>query len=121
MLLYIGLRCEWARSKARADRWDEEVQLVMEEMRRVLTFLEWKAAWWDGQQEAPLNVSHGVLEGAQAYAAKQAHVNRALAASFRTRWSAEPRHEKGGRVGHDQGPGEADVGSRLEFGAEESS
>jgi hypothetical protein len=32
-----------AKSKARADRWDEEVQLVTEEMRRCLLF-------WIGRQ-----------------------------------------------------------------------
>ena len=88
-MFWAGLRCEWAKSKARADRWDEEVQLVAEEMRRVLTFLEWKAAWWDRHGEAQLNVSHDIQEGARAYAAKQAHVNRALAASFHMHWRAK--------------------------------
>ena len=85
----IGLRCEWAKSKARVDRWDEEVQLVREEMRRVLAFLEWKACWWDRQREAQLSVTYDIQEGAHAYAAKQAHVNRALTASFEERWGAE--------------------------------
>lgn len=89
MLPWIGLRCEWAKSKARADRWDEEVQLVIEEMQRVLAFLEWKASWWDRQGKAQLNVSHDILQGACAYAAKQAYVNRALAASFEMCWRAE--------------------------------
>ncbi|KAH7903922.1 hypothetical protein BJ138DRAFT_1188251 [Hygrophoropsis aurantiaca] len=31
-----GLRIEWAKSDARAQRWDEEVELLNEEMRRVL-------------------------------------------------------------------------------------
>jgi len=62
------------------------VQLVAKEMQRVLAFLEWKACWWDRQGEAQLNVSHDILEGCHAYAAKQAHVNRALAASFGVRW-----------------------------------
>ena len=88
-LALVGLRCEWAKSKARVDRWDEEVQLVREEMRRVLAFLEWKACWWDRQREAQLIVSYDIQEGAHAYAAKQAHVNRALAASFEDRWRAE--------------------------------
>ena len=71
----VGLRCKWAKSKAHAYRWDEEVQLVAEEMRCVLAFLEWKAGWWDRQGEAQLNVSYDILEGACAYATKQAHVN----------------------------------------------
>ena len=36
----IGLRCKWVKSKAHADRWNKEVQLVREEMRHVLAFLE---------------------------------------------------------------------------------
>jgi hypothetical protein len=58
-------------------------------MQHVLAFLEWKAGWWDRQGEVQLNVSCDVLEGAHAYAAKQAHVNRALAASFKVHWRAE--------------------------------
>jgi hypothetical protein len=42
-----GLRVEWCKGRARALRWTEEVQLLMEEMRRVLVFLEWKAAFWE--------------------------------------------------------------------------
>jgi len=64
------------------------VQLVAEEMWRILAFLEWKAGWWDRQGEVQLNVSSDILEGAHAYAAKQAHINRALAASFGVRWKA---------------------------------
>ena len=55
----------------------------------MLAFLEWKAGWWDRQGEAQLNLSHDILDGAHAYAAKQAHVNRALAASFETCWTAK--------------------------------
>ena len=51
------------------------MRLVAKEMQRVLAFLEWKACWWDRQGEAQLNVSYDILEGACAYAAKQAHVN----------------------------------------------
>jgi len=36
------MRCEWVKSKARADRWNEEVLLIKEEMQRVLVYFEWK-------------------------------------------------------------------------------
>ncbi|KAF9471463.1 hypothetical protein BDN70DRAFT_819963, partial [Pholiota conissans] len=39
------LRSEWARSRARVQRCKEEVLLLLEEMRRVLQFLEWRASW----------------------------------------------------------------------------
>ncbi|KAF8069134.1 hypothetical protein FPV67DRAFT_1415501 [Lyophyllum atratum] len=45
-VLNDGLRIEWCRTRARAMRWAEEVELVQEEMRRVLAFLSWKAGWW---------------------------------------------------------------------------
>ncbi|KDQ53095.1 hypothetical protein JAAARDRAFT_49877 [Jaapia argillacea MUCL 33604] len=35
--------CKWAKSKARANHWEEEVDLVVEEMQRVLAYMEWKA------------------------------------------------------------------------------
>ena len=54
------MRVEWAKTKARADHWHEEVFLVSEEMRCVLYFLQWKAEWWAGQSalwtDAPIHV-----------------------------------------------------------------
>ena len=35
------LRVEWCKSQERAARYEEEVELVVEEMRRTLTFFEW--------------------------------------------------------------------------------
>ncbi|KAJ7022257.1 hypothetical protein C8F04DRAFT_1272805 [Mycena alexandri] len=48
------LRIEWAKARARAMRWTEEVDLLEEEMRRIQQFLTWRAGWWleraDGHQ-----------------------------------------------------------------------
>jgi hypothetical protein len=79
------------KSKARADRWHEEVQLVKEEMRHVLAFLEWKAMWWTEEGSRDFGVRPGVADGIRAYAAKQAHINRALAHSFKMRWESAGR------------------------------
>ena len=79
----IGLQCEWVKSKARADRWDEEVELVKEKMRRMLVFLEWKVVWWTNQGRRHLVARPDIADGIRAYAAKQAHINRALAHSFK--------------------------------------
>ena len=46
------LRVEWARSRARVKRSSEEVRLLREEMRRVLSYLDWKAEWWKSRQQA---------------------------------------------------------------------
>ncbi|KAF7303547.1 hypothetical protein MIND_00583900 [Mycena indigotica] len=41
-----SLRVEWAKARARAKRWAEEVELLQEEMRRVLEFCSWRAGRW---------------------------------------------------------------------------
>lgn len=76
------------KSKARADRWHEEVQLLKEEMRRVLAFLEWKAAWWAEEGGRDLGVRPDIADGVRAYAAKQASINHALARSFKIHWES---------------------------------
>ena len=35
------VRIEWAKTKARAERWQEEVNLLREEMRRAIVDMEW--------------------------------------------------------------------------------
>ena len=40
------MRAEWAQTRARMCRWDEEVLIIQEEMRQVLAFFEWKSRWW---------------------------------------------------------------------------
>ncbi|KAG1851559.1 hypothetical protein C8R48DRAFT_750003 [Suillus tomentosus] len=41
-----GVRIEWCKARARAARWSEEVDLLLEEMRRVLAYLEWEIGAW---------------------------------------------------------------------------
>lgn len=88
-------------------RWSEEVLLLREEMRRTLTFLEWHATWWEmrgslhtnwweeqDKSLTPLQNDPAGLrrpqredaEGIAAYAHKQAHVRRAIRASFNHLW-----------------------------------
>jgi hypothetical protein len=83
---FPGLRSEWAKSKARADRWSEEVILVVEEMRRVLCYFDWKACWWESQAQARPDVHQDIASGLVAYAAKQADVMRGLAVHFAAMW-----------------------------------
>jgi hypothetical protein len=77
---------EWAKTKAHADQWNEEVLLVTEEMCCTICFLEWKANWWLERAascpDAPLHVQHGVA----AYAAKQAAVCHSIAKPFAKCW-----------------------------------
>ncbi|KAG1776918.1 hypothetical protein EV702DRAFT_1179602 [Suillus placidus] len=81
-----GLRVEWCKARARMMRWKEEIELLEEEMRRVLRFLQWHALWWD-------NVAHlralagAEKEGVVAYATRQAHIRRDLSAKFEISWA----------------------------------
>ncbi|KAH8106476.1 hypothetical protein DFH11DRAFT_1691850 [Phellopilus nigrolimitatus] len=86
--LVLLMRCEWARSQARAERWEEEKVLLMEEMRRTLAYSDWKATWWRGQEALRDNehLRADIRDGLRAYAQKQADMWGRLAVSFAARW-----------------------------------
>lgn len=83
---HAGLCCEWARSKAQADRWSEEVTLVIEEMCRTLSFLEWKAGWWTSAGTLQIGIAKDMAGGYAAYAAKQEQVMHQMAIAFAMKW-----------------------------------
>ncbi|KAJ3764668.1 hypothetical protein FB446DRAFT_612650, partial [Lentinula raphanica] len=74
----------------RARRWMEEVNLLVEEQRRVLVSLEYNAKEWEGRAEYDGPLAEGKdpahKEGARAYAISQASVFRTLARSFVKLW-----------------------------------
>ncbi|KAL0566303.1 hypothetical protein V5O48_015717 [Marasmius crinis-equi] len=77
----------WARSRARAARCEEEVELLQEEMRRTLRFLTWKGKWWR-EHAAERHEAQGALrEGLRAYALSQEHIQMRLEEHFRKLWS----------------------------------
>lgn len=81
------MRVEWAQCIARADRWEEEVVLLQEEMRRTIQFLEWKSKEWTSMADARAGVvTPEVCSGLSAYAHKQVAVFRNLATRFCRRW-----------------------------------
>ena len=81
------MRVQWATSHARMERWAEEVELLQEEMRRVVMFLQWKAEDWLAKQDARLvTAPSSVQSGLHAYAQKQAAIHRNLAISFSRLW-----------------------------------
>lgn len=55
-------------------------------MRRVVTYLHWKASWWDEQASARTKVREDLKDGLQAYAAKQATICHDLASKFMKLW-----------------------------------
>lgn len=83
----LGVRVEWLKARARAQRWEEEVRLLREEMRRTLASFSWQAKWWD--TKALYDVPDIVLaEGLHAYALEHADMFRALEVVFQARWTA---------------------------------
>ena len=69
------MRVEWAQCAARADRWEEEVTLLQEEMRRVVEFLEWKSGDWLTKADLRTDpIAPAVRSGLSAYANKQTAV-----------------------------------------------
>jgi hypothetical protein len=70
-------------------RYAEEVDLLEEEMRRVLQFFEWRADWWRAQVGLRAGGQEGALrEGHAAYAYKQAGYMDGLRTRFREEWSS---------------------------------
>ena len=81
------MRVEWAQCAARVDRWEEEVVLLQEEMRRVVHFLEWRSTDWFMKAGSRMStVTPVVLTGLSAYVNKQGLVYHNLAIWFSQRW-----------------------------------
>jgi hypothetical protein len=81
------VRREWMTCRARADRWIEEKELLQEEMRRVIAYLEWKSCVWARK----VGARHGscasdIERGINSYARKQTHIHHELAISFVSKW-----------------------------------
>ncbi|VDC02768.1 unnamed protein product [Peniophora sp. CBMAI 1063] len=86
---------EWAKSRARAQHWVQEVRLVEAEMQRVIDYSESMAVIWDARRDYNETVDLGPdqswvcddawTDGIRAYASKQAYIRRAHA----SRWTQE--------------------------------
>ncbi|KAG2137014.1 hypothetical protein DEU56DRAFT_871445 [Suillus clintonianus] len=85
-----AMRVEWCKARACANRWAEEVELVQEEMRRVLAFFEWNAGWWE--ERATSRIYDGAMEheGAVAYALRQAKIRRSMRNDCLFLWDVVP-------------------------------
>jgi len=78
---------EWMTCRVRADRWVEEVELLQEEMRRVVIYLEWKAGVWSEKVGIRAgSCTPDIRHGVDAYARKQANVHHEIAVSFASQW-----------------------------------
>ncbi|EIN09881.1 hypothetical protein PUNSTDRAFT_36825, partial [Punctularia strigosozonata HHB-11173 SS5] len=79
------MRSEWARQRARSRRCTEEVVLLVEEMRRVLTYLRAKASWWEERRDLRMT-EHCVMRGLDAYACRQSRILTKLGTVFASQW-----------------------------------
>jgi hypothetical protein len=84
--LDASLRVEWSKSRARAARWTEDVKLLVDEMRRVIEFEEWRAGWWRKQAHRQLVVSEHIQHGLVAYAERQAALCECIARGHALHW-----------------------------------
>ncbi len=80
------LRVEWAKSRARAERWEEEVQLIKVEMSRTLRFFEHRTQRWLERARQRSDLPPDIQSGVFAYACKQSHMCKQLASKFSSHW-----------------------------------
>ena len=85
-----SMRVHWAKCQARAERYEEEVALSLEEMGRTLHYFKWKQSWWLSLESKRANSdsppSPDVRRGLRAYAHRQASIYETLIISFISRW-----------------------------------
>ncbi|KAJ6607425.1 hypothetical protein B0H10DRAFT_1818202 [Mycena sp. CBHHK59/15] len=85
--VHASVRIEWCKAKARKERWEEEVELLREEMKRVLRFLRWRVVWWEARRGTRRErVAPALRAGLEAYAARQAAATREIARRFKGAW-----------------------------------
>ena len=72
------LHVEWCKSRAQAMQFWEEVELLTEEMLRVLRFLMWQEQWWKTKGQSDMGGPTMSLGGLHAYAEHQAALKRSL-------------------------------------------
>lgn len=85
-----SMRVHWAKCQARAERYEEEVALTVEEMGRTLAYFKWKQSQWltmaseraKSNSPPPVDVQRGLA----AYAHRQASIFETLIISFASRW-----------------------------------
>lgn len=80
-----ALRVEWARSRARALRWLEEIGLLTEEMRRVIQCCVYYKSWWEARKTTRVDVEEELREGLTAYA----HERMLAEDDLKDRWVAQ--------------------------------
>ena len=81
-----SMHVEWAKARAHMKRWDEELLIVQEEMRQVIVYHEWKAAWWRDRSSLRNDNDLAILNGVSGYAYKQAAICARMAEQCALHW-----------------------------------
>ncbi|KAI6040184.1 hypothetical protein EDC04DRAFT_2867759 [Pisolithus marmoratus] len=81
-----AIQIKWCKARAKAHRWAEEVNLLLEEKWQTLQFLEWDATCWAERAEAITDRDKPLNKGLRAYAEHQANICRRLGVSFMHTW-----------------------------------
>ena len=85
-----SMRVHWAKCQARAERYEEEVALTVEEMGCTLAYFKWKRLEWLSMASERANSNSpppvDVQRGLSAYAHRQASIFETLTISFASRW-----------------------------------
>ena len=87
--VHNSMRVEWCQAQAWAERFEEEVELLVEEMRWTLAFFEWKKEQWEalaGPGQGESVVDGDVAAGISAYGWRQAAVYRQLIMACLADW-----------------------------------
>ncbi|KAI0054994.1 hypothetical protein BV25DRAFT_1922198 [Artomyces pyxidatus] len=85
-VVHAAVRTEWAKSRARAKRWNEEVRLARMEMQRVLLTFHGMANAWRGAITSFSTATPEHLDGLNAYAAEHAALYQHLGHAFEVMW-----------------------------------
>jgi hypothetical protein len=86
-VILSGLRAEWAKARARALRWKEEVVLLEEEMRRSIQFCRTMVSRWKTRKEQQRSqVPLHVAEGMKAYAIEQMETEELRGNTWAAAW-----------------------------------
>ncbi|KAG2151533.1 hypothetical protein DEU56DRAFT_869093 [Suillus clintonianus] len=80
------MKIEWCKARAHVMQRKEEVELLQEEMRRILQFFDWQATSWDERANQSWSEGPAEREGKIAYARRQAALRRALSVACRSSW-----------------------------------
>ena len=81
---------EWCKAQECAARYEEEIVLVVEEMRRTLAYFKWLTREWESRAVAPPvdgpGIDDMIRKGISAYAYRQARIYRKMKDVFINSW-----------------------------------